>query len=280
MATPVQIRYLDSGTVSDSLRVVLLSDAAGICEAEARPWPRVAIHVGRPVRLACRHGDEHHTGLAIHGDVDIIPSGLPARWEMQEPDAALVLSLCPSRLRRMCAEAELDPDRLELRSRFQIRDPQIERIGWSLLAEVSQGYPSGQLFWEAAAQALGERLLYGHSNASRPLATGPRGFPPLKLRQVATYIEDHLGEALSLTAIAGVAGVSVSHLKTQFRQATGVPVHQFVIRRRVERAALLLLQGQVAPSQVALEAGFAHQSHLARHMRRALGVLPRQLSRA
>jgi len=230
--------------------------------------------------MECRHGDERFSGVALHGDVDVIPNGLPARWEMKEQDTALVLSLCPNRLRRICEEAELDPDRVVLRSRFQRRDPRIEQIGWSLLAEVSQGYPRGTLFWESAAQALGERLLQGYSNASRPAATGPRGFPPLKLRQVTTYIEDHLGEDLPLTAIAGVAGVSVSHLKCQFRHAAGVPVHQFVIRRRVEWAALLLLQGEVPPSQVARAAGFAHQSHLARHMRRALGVLPRQLSRA
>jgi AraC family transcriptional regulator len=56
-----------------------------------------------------------------------------------------------------------------------------------------------------------------------------------------------------------------------------VPLHQYVIRRRVERARLLLAQGDLPISQVAFAAGFTHQSHMARHVRRLLGVAPSDL---
>jgi AraC family transcriptional regulator len=59
----------------------------------------------------------------------------------------------------------------------------------------------------------------------------------------------------------------------------GVAVHQYVIQRRVELAKTLLLQDQKSITEIALEAGFAHQSHLARHMRRMLGLPPRALKR-
>jgi AraC family transcriptional regulator len=49
-----------------------------------------------------------------------------------------------------------------------------------------------------------------------------------------------------------------------------------VIKRRVERAKTLLGEGMPI-SQTALETGFAHQSHLARHMRRLLGVSPSEV---
>ena len=52
----------------------------------------------------------------------------------------------------------------------------------------------------------------------------------------------------------------------------GMAVHQYVIQRRVEFAKTLLLREEMSVAEVALEAGFAHQSHLARHMRRALGL--------
>ena len=77
-----------------------------------------------------------------------------------------------------------------------------------------------------------------------------------------------------------MAGVSVSHLKTLFRRSTGLPVHQYVLRRRVERARLLLERGELPLSQIALEAGFAHQSHMARCMRRLLGTTPAALRRS
>ena len=42
----------------------------------------------------------------------------------------------------------------------------------------------------------------------------------------------------------------------------------------------LIQAGALPLSQVALEAGFAHQSHLARAMRRTLGVTPKALAGA
>jgi AraC family transcriptional regulator len=103
---------------------------------------------------------------------------------------------------------------------------------------------------------------------------------PRKLKDVLSYIEDHLHTDLSLQEVAGVAGLSVSHFKAMFREAVGMPTHQYVIRRRVEHAAELLRHSDLPISQVALESGFAHQSHLAIHTRRILGRSPRQVRHA
>ncbi|WP_354115263.1 helix-turn-helix domain-containing protein [Bradyrhizobium sp. LA7.1] len=53
-----------------------------------------------------------------------------------------------------------------------------------------------------------------------------------------------------------------------------------LLRRRVEHARQLLLQGDRKLSDVALAAGFAHQSHLAKWMRRELGRSPSELRRS
>jgi AraC family transcriptional regulator len=98
-----------------------------------------------------------------------------------------------------------------------------------------------------------------------------------RLREVLSYVEDNLGRELSLKEIADVAGLSVSHCNTAFLKSVGMPVHQYVIRRRVDRAKTLLGEGKLSISQIAVEAGFAHQSNLAYHVRRLLGVSPLSL---
>jgi len=77
-----------------------------------------------------------------------------------------------------------------------------------------------------------------------------------------------------------VAGVSPSHFKTLFKRSVGMPVHQYVIRTRVDYATELLQRGEGPLADIALQAGFANQSHLARCMRRIAGVTPGQLRAA
>ena len=97
------------------------------------------------------------------------------------------------------------------------------------------------------------------------------------MQQVLAFIHGHLGERLTLEAIATQAGLSVSSLKRLSRRSLGQSLHQYIIRKRVERAADLLGNASMPISRVAVETGFSHQSHLASHMRKLLGILPNDL---
>jgi AraC family transcriptional regulator len=270
----MQAAPLDFPDHSNNLQVVVRSAGPGIVEVPALDMPRIAIYTGRPVRLNCKHGAQSHSGLAIHGDIDIIPDRMTSRWEMKEADTALVLTISRNLLREVAAESGFDDD-LEVRSRFRIRDSRIEHLGWALMSEFQNGFPSGKLYLDCMATALAIQLLRNHSSISRTISLPQGSMPGRKLRQVQSYIEEHLHRNLSLQAIAAAAGLSPSHLNVTFRLATGMPVHHYVVRRRVERAMLLLREGKLSVTQIALETGFAHQSHLARHMRRMLGISPK-----
>jgi AraC family transcriptional regulator len=64
--------------------------------------------------------------------------------------------------------------------------------------------------------------------------------PRRRLRAVVEYVEDHLDDGLSLGQMAAVAHLSPYHFARQFKAATGLPPHQYVIMRRVERAKQFL----------------------------------------
>jgi AraC family transcriptional regulator len=99
------------------------------------------------------------------------------------------------------------------------------------------------------------------------------------LKQVLSYIEEQLAEDLSVEQIASVTGVSGSHTNTLFRRSMGVSLHRYVIQRRVERAKTLLVRDELSMAEIAAMTGFAHQSHMARHMRRELGMAPGAMKR-
>ena len=59
--------------------------------------------------------------------------------------------------------------------------------------------------------------------------------------------------------------------------ATGVPPHQYVIMRRIERAKHLLHAGTaLSLAEVAVRAGFSDQSQFSHHFKRLVGVTPGQ----
>jgi len=240
----------------------------------------VSIHIGPPALISCRRGRYNHRGTAVHGDIDIVPGGTPSVWEMKDNDTVLAMGVPPAMLRMAAEDLDLEPERVEIRNRFQVRDAQLENIAWVLKDEMESGYPCGRLYIQSLAQSVAVRLVACHSSRSLQPRRENGRLSDRRLRQVLSYIESNLDQAISLRDIAGVAGLSVSHFKGLFRQSVGVPVHQYLIRRRVERATSLLRKSQLSISQIALETGFAHQSHLARHMRRLLGVSPRALREA
>jgi AraC family transcriptional regulator len=247
---------------------------AGLTRIDPRPYAIVCMHIGPSVEVTCDRGGKLRHGREVAGDLDIIPAHTPAAWETKQSGSTLVIRVPDELLRSVAVELDMDPSSIEIADRFQLRDPFIEHIGWAIKADLESGGAGGRLFRESLGTALAARLLQRHNRRSLPMRDPKGGLSAWKLKLVISHIEDNLESELSLAEIAKVAGVSVSHLKTLFRRSTGTPVHQYILRRRVERAKLLLQDESLSIAQIAFATGFAHQSHLARHMRKILGVTP------
>ena len=269
---------------ADGVAFQLRKDPMGVVDVPGFETTLVTVHIGAAAKLKCRRDGKRYSGTAVHGDIDIIPAHTPSRWEMQDQnDTSLLVSLPQKLLRAVAEDSAMSAERVEIRNRFQIRDAELETLCWAAKREMELRYPSGRLYLEGLALAVASRIVARHSSVAE--TAGGRserlngGLGGHRLKQVLAFIEEQLAEDLSLGQIAAVAGVSASHVKTLFRKAMGTPVHRYVMERRVERAKTLLMQDRLTITEIALAAGFAHQSHMARHMRRVLGVAPRAMKR-
>ncbi|MCS0628679.1 AraC family transcriptional regulator [Telluria mixta] len=234
----------------------------------------LCLHLGAPVPVSYRAGKAERQGVRLHGQFCVVPGGSSTRWTLSRPATSLLLRLAPAHLRATAEDMGPGARTFDLAPAIHIRDPQIERIGWMMQAEDHAAHPGGRLFADSLASALAVRLVALQS----PLTPVPaRALPAWRLRHVIDYVDAHLDRDLTLAELAAVAGFSPSHFKALFKQATGTPVHRFVLERRVERARLRLLEGQDSVTAIALDCGFAHPSHMARWMRRLLGFSPSQL---
>jgi len=255
----------------------LLTDMPGLVEVPGMEELRVSIHAGPPVQVSCRRAGLYHSGTSVYGDIHVIPAGTPSTWEIRGKDTFLTLSLSAALLTKAAEELNLDPSRIEIRNRFQVRDSQLEHIGWVLKEEMECGCPCGPGYIDSLAMAVATRLVCCHSSTPVDVRRPNKRLSDRRLRQVFAYIEDNLAANVSLGDLAAVVGLSVSHFKILFREAVGLSPHQYLIKRRVERARSLLSEGELSIGQIALQTGFVDQSHLGRHVQRTFGVSPRAL---
>nr|WP_243851312.1 helix-turn-helix transcriptional regulator [Modestobacter marinus] len=133
---------------------------------------------------------------------------------------------------------------------------------------------------ESTGLALVAALARDHTTARTPTTAAPAGLSRGQLERVLRRVEDDLAGPLSVGELAALAAVSEFHFSRQFRLATGASPHQYVLSRRLARARQLLTATDLPIAVVAARCGFADQSHLTRHVRRALGTTPAALRAA
>jgi AraC-like DNA-binding protein len=106
-----------------------------------------------------------------------------------------------------------------------------------------------------------------------PRPTG--GLPPRTLMRLKEHIDAHLDCSLTMTELASLAGLSISHFARCFRRSVGLPPHTYVKQRRVARAREMLAATDLPVAEIALVLGFSDQSHFTRRFREVTGVPPR-----
>ena len=106
------------------------------------------------------------------------------------------------------------------------------------------------------------------------------GLAPWQVRKVTNYVDANLDCTIRNEALATIVRLNPSHFGRAFRNSFGEPPHEYVIRRRVERAQGLMLSTSAPLSAIALDCGLADQAHLSRLFRRVVGETPRSWRRA
>jgi AraC family transcriptional regulator len=132
------------------------------------------------------------------------------------------------------------------------------------------------VYVESLGTVLATHILRAHCGGTGK--SGRKGMlSPMQLKRVTDHIEAHLQRTFAVRELAQKAGLSFYHFIRTFKNTTGMPPHQYVLRCRVERANELLRTGNFRVSEVAHAVGFYDQSHLDRHFRKHFGVMPKSL---
>jgi AraC family transcriptional regulator len=183
----------------------------------------------------------------------------------------LTLRISDSALSAACGGIS---DEVELRGTAKVTDPRVGALVAAVNAERIAGFPGGRLFLDSVEQALAAALVDSHAARPRSVRAYRGGLAPARLRRVVELVHARLEDEVTLDQLAESAGLSTAHFSQMFRKSTGESPHQFVLRRRVERAKEMLRAAEARVLDVAVACGFKTQQHFARVFRHVCGVSP------
>ena len=169
------------------------------------------------------------------------PSSI-ASYDIRSPSGSAVLD----RLARALADAGVDPAKLDQRAENSKR-----------LAIVAS-------LFELPVSPVAEPV------ARRPACA----LPKWRLKRVVEYVDAHISEQITLAALASVAGMSRMYFASQFRVATGLRPHDYVLHKRIERAQHLLVTTSDPLVEIALGVGFQTQAHFTTIFKKISGNTP------
>lgn len=154
-------------------------------------------------------------------------------------------------------------------------DPVIRHLGAALLPALEQGGAMSGLFLDHILHAVAAHVLgrYGDGASTQP-PPARGGLTPRQLARAQEMMQARLGEDVTLNELAAECDLSVTHFARAFRQSTGSAPYAWLQARRIERAKSLLGTTARSLKEIAIDCGFADQSHFTRTFSRMAGISP------
>jgi AraC family transcriptional regulator len=177
-----------------------------------------------------------------------------------------------------------DCDTTDAPAAERTEDPVIRRLSDALAAAEAAHDPHSAICADALRLAILTRQFSrqsgGRSDAAEHTDSATcrnvRSLQKWRLKRVLQYVDENIGAKITLQDLAVVAGLSRMHFAAQFRAAMGLRPHEYLLKRRIERAEEMLKQAQVSLVDVALTVGFQTQAHFTTVFKRFAGDTPYQ----
>lgn len=153
---------------------------------------------------------------------------------------------------------------------FQFQDRRLENLVMALI-KVSHG-TYGAIEAVMLSASIVDRL-HEITTLSKPGAASPM-FSDTVSRLIEEYLDMYVSEDFDIERIAFLCGLARTQAVKAFRATFGSPVHQYLLRRRVDVAVDRLLCSPVTVTELAHELGFSSHAHFSTVFRKRLGMSP------
>jgi len=202
----------------------------------------------------------------------LIPSGKPHVGQWSDGSEVVVTLLSKTQVVRASDEL-LRSSSSEILSAPCAVDPVILSLGSVLRREFLSGGIADPFFVEAIGTVLTGHVVRRWSSQARSRSM-KGSLSPKQLRKTLDAIDNWMPFGIGIKALADQLGMGTHQFTRHFRKSMGCSPYRFVMRRRIERARLLLEESSIPLAQIALELGFVSQSHFTSVFHREVRTTP------
>jgi AraC-like DNA-binding protein len=231
------------------------------------------------IRLSI-NGKAVHDGIAMPGMFHVTAPGTKAGCLFRGPYDNLHLHVPNRLIAEYARDIAADPTARLISMATLTKDPMIERLGRALLAADQIGGALGYHYADCIGMAIVVRLLTSVDCAVPSDRPKIAELTRWRLKRAIEFVEANLAEPVSTADIASATGLTRMHFAAQFRAATGLRPHEYMLRRRIERAQEMLARTSMSVVDIALSVGFQSQSHFTSIFRRFIGQPPQAWRRS
>jgi len=151
----------------------------------------------------------------------------------------------------------------------------------ALLSELTRNPKASALAVDRAhiQSLLIQVLLAALSGTVKPTST-PADRRQRLVGQIRGYIEHHLYDEVSMEDLAQMARCTPNYLNTIFRRQMGQPIHQYILRCRLDAAKNMLAEGDTPVKEISYKLGFHDPLYFSRLFRKRYGISPTKYATA
>ncbi|RDS84246.1 helix-turn-helix domain-containing protein [Dyella psychrodurans] len=153
-------------------------------------------------------------------------------------------------------------------------DPIIHGLGQCLLPALRNFSRLQQPFVDYILMSLRSHLIGRFSGAAVPASVSIRGLTTWQERRAKDLMASHVQEGVSVAHLAQACHISPSGLVRGFKRNTGLTPYQWFLSLRINLAMDLMEDDARSLADVALQSGFADQSHFSRVFKEKVGISP------
>jgi AraC family transcriptional regulator len=233
----------------------------------------VVQHLGGAKHVERRLDGKPVATIVEIGALTIVPAGTSFKWNTRGPIEFAHVYIAPILLQQSAARLSGAHDPL-LVDRVGCLDPLLQSVFTAMLAALRLPAEDQSLYLDGLMETFLLKLLRDHCTTKVPQPRSRETLAPFKLKRIVDFVDTYLDRRMTLAQLAQIGECSSFHFSRAFRNSLGETPYQYILRRRVERAKVILAASSVSSAEVAVACGFRDARHLAKTFRRLTGTNP------